>query len=83
MGYKITKDNIHSSDQNHSLVGQEYEAYEGGKHKFRLLDDDGGIYLYGISDSDLDFGPLDYFMPKYGCTEIQYFVDKLKEYKTL
>ena len=45
-------------------------------HKFRLLDDDGVIYLYGLSNSNDDeraFIPLDYYMYDLGCTEIQYF----------
>ena len=41
-------------------------------YKFRLLDDDGIIYAYGYSDDDSSFEPLDYYMPIYGCTTIEY-----------
>lgn len=83
MGFKIIKDNVHTKEDNYTLVGNEYNDYEGGKHKFRLLDDDGGIYIYGVSDDDSDFEPLDYFMPMYGCTEIQYRNEVTKEYVIL
>lgn len=51
--------------------------------KFRLLDDDGIIYAYGIMDKDRflydenveGFEPLDRYMYDYGCTEIQYMND--------
>ena len=46
------------------------------KHRFRLLDGDGGIYYEGLSDnceSQSAFAPLDDFGRGYaGCTEIQY-----------
>jgi len=47
-------------------------------HKFRLLDDDGNIYGYGQAsenDTEAAFEPLDYYLPRYGCTEIQYYND--------
>lgn len=57
----------------------EFEISERQKEKFpfefRLLDDDGIIYGYGISKTNDDnnaFAPLDFFQPDYGCTEIQY-----------
>lgn len=52
-------------------------------YKFRLLDDDGEIYAYGVSTDDSDFDPLDAYMYVYGCTEIQYRNLKTKEYETL
>ena len=45
-------------------------------HKFRLLDDDGEIYCYGVSnnhDTEKLFDPLDWGMAEFGCTEIQYY----------
>lgn len=46
--------------------------------KFRVLDDDGIIYAYGVStdcDSEEAFEPLDeWAMPSLGATEIQYYL---------
>ena len=54
--------------------------------KFRMLDDDGEIYFEGLSDDNRTedlFAPLDDFgMPSYGCTEIQYWNDKTKNWET-
>ncbi|QPK89761.1 hypothetical protein IEN91_04790 [Bacillus velezensis] len=83
MGYKIIKDNVHTKEdeKKYSLVGKEYDDYKGGKHRIRLLDDDGNVYLYMLSDLDYvegnfyeeqGFAPLDRFMNVYGCTELQY-----------
>jgi hypothetical protein len=85
MGFKIIKDNLHVTEEEKkwSLVGREYDEYKGGKNRFRLLDDDGNIYLYGLSDCDSSFAPLDTFMYAYGCTEIQYKNPETKEYETL
>lgn len=41
-------------------------------YRFRLLDDDGIVYAYGLSDDDSDFEPLDRYMDNYGVTGIQY-----------
>ena len=59
--------------------------------KFRLLDDDGIVYAYGIMDKDRfendedveGFEPLDRYMYEYGCTEIQYMNEETGEYETL
>ena len=40
-------------------------------YRFRLLDDDGNIYGYGVSDK-ITFSPLDHYESLYGVTEIQY-----------
>ena len=67
----------------------EYKKYTdiGNKeeliHKFRLLDDDGTVYAYGLSADEESFGPLDYYGPEYGCTEIQYKNPETKQYETL
>lgn len=48
----------------------------GKLYKFRLADDDGEIYFYGVSTdciSEAAFRPLDELgMPGYGCTSIEY-----------
>ena len=84
MGFKIIKDNIHTSpeEMQWDLKGKEYGKYRGGKHRFRLLDDDGEVYLYGFSDCDSSFAPLDWSMNLWGCTEIQYR-DEKGQYQTL
>ena len=41
-------------------------------HKFRLLDDDGTVYAYGLSTDDSSFSPLDKYEPMYGCVSIEY-----------
>jgi hypothetical protein len=35
-------------------------------------DDDGTVYFEGISDNDSSLDPLDWAMPRYGCTAIRY-----------
>jgi len=49
---------------------------ENHKFMFRLLDDDKETYFLGYSTLDSDFVPLDYFGKDYGCTEIQYKVNR-------
>lgn len=57
--------------------------YTGDIYRFRLLDDDGIVYAYGISTDDSSFAPLDRYMYDYGCTEIQYRNQETGEYETL
>jgi hypothetical protein len=96
MGFKITKDNVHNTEEykKWDCVGKTFYCvceccedspteYKEGKHKFRLLDDDGEIYYYGVSDDNSCFCPLDWAEPLWGCTEIQYRNEKTKEYETL
>lgn len=52
-------------------------------HKFRLLDDDGTVYAYGVSDDDSSFNPVDYYEGSYGCVVIQYKNKVTGEYETL
>lgn len=85
MGFKITKDNVHNKEEYKAweCVGKTYGGYKGGKHKFRILDDDKNIYFYGVSDSDSSFQPLDWASPQWGASEIQYRNEDTKEYETL
>lgn len=40
---------------------------------FRMLDDDGEVYYYGVASEGVDFEPLDDFgTPNAGCTSIEY-----------
>jgi len=52
-------------------------------YKFRLLDDDGIIYAYGVTSVPDTFAPLDKYMYDYGCTEIQYKNPETGVYETL
>ena len=52
-------------------------------YPFRLLDDDGVIYAYGVSTDNSSFAPLDRYMYDYGCTEIQYRNPDTGKYETL
>lgn len=94
MGFKIMKDNVHDKEEYKpwDKVGKTFNCtcgmcekpeYSEGKHKFRLLDDDGEIYYYGVSDDDSCFCPLDWSQPLWGTTEIQYRDEKTKVYETL
>lgn len=55
----------------------------GCEYSFRLLDDDGNVYAYGMSNDDSSFEPLDYYAYNYGVTEIQYKNPKTGRYETL
>lgn len=41
-------------------------------HRFRVCDDDGVTYFWGISSNDSSFAPLDMVGVDYGCTYIEY-----------
>lgn len=88
MGYKIIKDKLNAGEE-FTLDGRCYDDYQGGKNRYRLLDDDGEIYFYILSDANHHegteeelFAPLDHFTSSHGCTEIQYKDDNGK-YETL
>ena len=53
------------------------------KWPFRLLDGDGNVYLWGLSANKDSFGPLDELGAPLGCTDIQYYDHKKKEWETL
>lgn len=52
-------------------------------YRFRLLDDDGIVYAYGVTTVPDSFDPLDKYMYAYGVTEIQYMDPATKKYETL
>ena len=91
VGWMVSKDIINTKWNDPSIKGKQYGNYKGGKHRIRLLDDDGTVYFYLYSDenyntSELDadvlFYPLDSLGKSYGCTELQYKTPT-GEYKTL
>ena len=90
--WKVTRNIIDEGEEKCPLyqsVDFDGAKFKQSKHvKFRLLDDDGEVYFWGLMDhSDLygsenkAFAPLDAFMNSYGCTELQYREDG--EWKTL
>lgn len=75
----ITKDKVDDgmSKGRKSRDFDEAKWKEAKKTKFRLLDDDGGIYFYGEydgvdEDEDKAFAPLDEWGKAFGCTDLQY-----------
>lgn len=52
-------------------------------YRFRILDDDGNIYAYGMGTDDSSFAPLDRYEYDYGVTEIQWKNEATGEYETL
>ena len=52
-------------------------------HKFRVLDDDGITYFWGVCSDPNSFAPLDFVGAEYGCTEIQYKNPVTGRYETL
>ena len=94
MGWKIIKDcGFSESDLAYGITSREgktFGDYQGGKHRYRMLDDDGNKCYYILSDTDPSegtesqlFAPLDWAMMDVGATEIQYKDAESGEYKTL
>lgn len=60
----------------HSKDWNEAKAKQVGTVRFRMLDDDGDVYYYGVMTQDACFDPLDDFgAPNAGCTSIELFTD--------
>ncbi|MBP2657189.1 MAG: hypothetical protein H6Q69_221 [Firmicutes bacterium] len=82
--WKITKDKLFEKDPEifeKSTVCFSSKNYDGREllYKFRMKDDGGIIYYYGVSSSDSSFAPLDDFgMPNAGCTMIEYYNKETK-----
>ncbi|MCA1800347.1 MAG: hypothetical protein LC650_03550 [Actinobacteria bacterium] len=78
-GWRVTRDYLDPKGTEHSRHGKEYRDYQGGKHKYRLLDDDGTVYYAIEADTPPEsnssarlFAPLDWAMAYAGCSELQY-----------
>lgn len=52
-------------------------------YRFKVLDDDGTVYFWGVCSDDSSFEPLDDVGAAYGCTEIQYKNPATGVYETL
>ncbi|QIW88606.1 hypothetical protein P59_237 [Bacillus phage P59] len=91
-GWRVVRD--YSFDPAHdepewNRSGKTYGDYQGGKHRYRLKDDDGNTMYIIESDIDPDegyeeelFAPLDWAMNDVGATSIEY-KDKNGEYQYL
>lgn len=51
-------------------------------NKFRVLDDDGVVYFWGVATTNNNFQPLD-DAECYGCTMIEYYNSEMKEWEEL
>ena len=91
-GWRVARDYSHDperDDPKWNRTGRTYRDYQGGKHRYRLKDDDGNT-MY-IIESDIDpnegdeetlFAPLDWAMADVGATSIEY-KDENGEYQYL
>lgn len=78
-GWKVVRDYINEKDEDCYRQGKEYKDYQGGKHRYRLKDDDGNTCYIIESDIDANEGteyqlflPLDWAMNDVGATSIEY-----------
>jgi len=83
--WKITRDCLEGKTVRiESRTWDEEKAKTVPLYRFRLLDDDGIHYYYGVSTSDSSFAPLDgYGAPNDGCTLIEYRNAKTRKYEAL
>lgn len=84
--WKITKETVTEGTDLETRVGFTSPDYVEGTElpfKFRMKDDDGEIYYWGLSDdnnSEEAFAPLyDLGEPDAGCTSIEYYNNKVWE----
>jgi hypothetical protein len=80
-GWKVARDYSYMPDVEWDVnkTGRTYRDYQGGKHRYRLKDDDGNTMYIIESDIDPDegtesqlFAPLDWAMADVGATSIEY-----------
>ena len=72
--WEITRDLIEKG-RNEGITSKDWLRDVDLNFEYRLLDDDGKVYYYGISNdcnSQKAFAPLDDFGRDAGCTAIQY-----------
>ena len=91
--YKITHENraVFGGEKFDRNIRSEYQYSKAQiealkplmTHKFRVRDDDGITYFWGVSSDDSSFAPLDFVGAEYGCTEIQYKNPDTGRYETL
>ena len=88
--YCITKWTKHVTDSGKDeFTGRESKFRAKAKvndkpiFRFRLLDDDGVIYAYGLSTNDSSFSPMEKYGDMYGITDIQYRNEATGKYESL
>jgi len=82
--FMITDNHIENGEFVGRMFGdEEYLKAGKAKHHFKLFDDDGVLYLEGVSGNSSSFEPLDWAMAMYGCTEIQYKNNDTGKWETL
>lgn len=86
MGWVIEEDIIDGG----SAFGKTEGNYKGGKHKYRLKDDDNEVYYIIKSDTDPNegteeeiFDPLNWAQGYAGCTEIEYWDEEKSQFISL
>lgn len=89
MGFKVIRDYVSEKDERTYRGGRIYGDYNGGKHRYKLKDDDGMTYYIVLSDTppssndeDELFAPLDWAERFAGASVIEY-KDKHGGYKML
>lgn len=79
--FTITNDRVNVRDS-HNLVGYRHGRTTETKQRFRLVDDDGQIYLMGWA-AERTYTPLDVMSAMCGCTDIEYYSPSRKRWETL
>lgn len=92
-GWKVVRDysfNPGHDEPEWNRTGKTYGDYQGGKHRYRLKDDDGETMYIIESDIDPDegneeelFAPLDWAESDVGATSIEYKDKETGEYEYL
>ncbi len=91
--FKITHENraVFGGEKFSRKIREEYEYTKNQVedmipkmiHHFRVKDDDGTTYFWGVSSNPESFAPLDLVGVDYGCTSIEYKNPETGKYETL
>lgn len=89
-GWRVVRDygfDATTDEPEYNRQGKEYGDYQGGKHRYRLRDDDGNACYLIESDTAPDsdkqsrlFAPLEWAMNDVGATSIEYKTTEGWEY---
>lgn len=81
-GWRVVRDYGYNTDWDEpedNRAGKEYRDYQGGKHRYKLLDDDGKTCFIIEADTHYEstlesrlFAPLEWAMADVGATAIMY-----------
>ena len=81
-GEKFSRE-LRFTSQKTEKVYKETGKHPNMPHRFRVCDDDGITYFWGVCSNDSSFVPLDWVGVMYGCTYIEYKNPKTGEYEML